>query len=84
MAVAGKYVVMKDPNRPLIRMYSVPIDAFDNEEGGDGEEDEDGNPVEGRDDEDDFGPVEEEEDDDALEPERVFTAGPEVEGAPES
>jgi len=26
---AGKYVLVKDPNKPLIRIYSVPDDAFD-------------------------------------------------------
>ncbi|GAA6043996.1 hypothetical protein JCM8097_000182 [Rhodosporidiobolus ruineniae] len=25
----GKYVLLKDPNKPLIRLYRVPLDAFD-------------------------------------------------------
>ena len=28
----GKYVMVKDPNRPTIRLYSVPFDTFDEEE----------------------------------------------------
>ncbi|RKP25175.1 eukaryotic translation initiation factor 3 subunit D [Syncephalis pseudoplumigaleata] len=34
----GRYVLAKDPNKPIVRMYSVPEDAFDAEEA---EEDED-------------------------------------------
>ena len=41
----GKYLLMKDPNKPLIRLYSIPVDAFDpveeQEEEGE-EEDDDG------------------------------------------
>tara|TARA_B110001452_G_scaffold259240_1_gene255368 strand:- start:133 stop:1860 length:1728 start_codon:yes stop_codon:yes gene_type:complete len=41
----GKYILMKDPNKPLIRLYSIPVDAFDpveqEEEEGE-EEDDDG------------------------------------------
>jgi translation initiation factor 3 subunit D len=25
----GKYLLVKDPNKPLIRLYEVPMDAFD-------------------------------------------------------
>jgi translation initiation factor 3 subunit D len=32
----GKYVVMKDPNKPILRLFSVPLDTFEEE----GEEDE--------------------------------------------
>ncbi|KAK9711588.1 hypothetical protein K7432_007736 [Basidiobolus ranarum] len=28
----GKFILVKDPNRPLLRLYSVPQDAFDNED----------------------------------------------------
>jgi translation initiation factor 3 subunit D len=28
----GKYVIMKDPNKPVVRIYSVPQDAFDEED----------------------------------------------------
>jgi translation initiation factor 3 subunit D len=28
----GMYVLVKDPNNPMIRLYSVPEDAFDEEE----------------------------------------------------
>ncbi|KIY44968.1 translation initiation factor eIF-3, subunit D [Fistulina hepatica ATCC 64428] len=37
----GKYVLVKDPNRPVIRLYSVPMSTFtndDEEEGGNEEE----------------------------------------------
>jgi translation initiation factor 3 subunit D len=33
----GKYVLVKDPNKAILRVYSVPDDAF---EGGDEEEEE--------------------------------------------
>ncbi|OQR99268.1 eukaryotic translation initiation factor 3 [Achlya hypogyna] len=36
----GKYVMMKDPNKPVVRIYSVPLDTFD-DEGDDDDEDED-------------------------------------------
>lgn len=38
----GKYVLVKDPNRPVIRLYSVPPEAFtnENEDGAEEEEDE--------------------------------------------
>eukprot|EP00959_Pyramimonas_sp_CCMP1952_P435169 9112316-Pyramimonas_sp.AAC.2 len=25
----GKYVLVKDPNKPLVRLYEVPMDAFE-------------------------------------------------------
>ncbi|TMW67211.1 hypothetical protein Poli38472_012327 [Pythium oligandrum] len=34
----GKYVIMKDPNKPVVRIYSVPADTFE-EEGADDEDD---------------------------------------------
>lgn len=36
----GKYVLMKDPNKPVVRLYSVPQDTFEEEDEGDDEEDE--------------------------------------------
>lgn len=27
----GKYVLMKDPNKAILRLYSIPIDTFDDE-----------------------------------------------------
>lgn len=30
----GKYVLMKDPNKPIVRLYSVPLDAFEGDEEG--------------------------------------------------
>uniref|UniRef100_M4BKF1 Eukaryotic translation initiation factor 3 subunit D n=1 Tax=Hyaloperonospora arabidopsidis (strain Emoy2) TaxID=559515 RepID=M4BKF1_HYAAE len=36
----GKYVIMKDPNKPIIRLFSVPLDTFE-EEGEDDEEEND-------------------------------------------
>jgi translation initiation factor 3 subunit D len=44
----GKYVLLKDPNKPTVRLYTVPLDAFEEdedevaeEEGEDEEEEED-------------------------------------------
>ncbi|RLN90192.1 hypothetical protein BBJ28_00001877 [Nothophytophthora sp. Chile5] len=34
----GKYVIMKDPNKPILRLFAVPLDTF---EEGDDEDDED-------------------------------------------
>jgi translation initiation factor 3 subunit D len=31
----GKYVLLKDPNRPVVRLYSVPVTAFESDEDGD-------------------------------------------------
>lgn len=28
----GKYVLVKDPNKPLLRLYSVPLNTFDEED----------------------------------------------------
>ncbi len=28
----GKYLLLKDPNKPVVRFYSVPTDAFDEAE----------------------------------------------------
>lgn len=42
----GKYVLIKDPNRPVIRLYAVPMTAFvaeDIEEEVEGEANESGN-----------------------------------------
>jgi len=33
----GKYVLVKDPNKPVIRLYAVPLTAFTTEEDEDGE-----------------------------------------------
>ncbi len=39
----GKYVLMKDPNKPVVRIYSVPAHTFEDDDDGDEhEEDEDG------------------------------------------
>lgn len=35
----GKYVLLKDPNKPTLRLYSVPIDAFEEEDEDEAEED---------------------------------------------
>jgi len=48
----GKYVIMRDPNKPVARIYSVPLDTFENDD--DEEEDEDEN-----EDDDDDGAAEE-------------------------
>lgn len=28
----GKYVLVKDPNKPVLRLYSVPLNTFDEED----------------------------------------------------
>ena len=28
----GKYVIMRDPNKPILKIYSVPLDTFEDEE----------------------------------------------------
>ena len=37
----GKYVIMKDPNKPIVRIYSVPAETFEDEDEEDEEEGED-------------------------------------------
>lgn len=32
----GKFVLVKDPNKPTIRLYQVPKDTFEEDEDGDG------------------------------------------------
>lgn len=32
----GKYILVKDPNKPMIRLYEVPVGTFE-EDGDDGE-----------------------------------------------
>lgn len=32
----GKFVIAKDPNKPLIRIYNVPMSTFEEDEGDDG------------------------------------------------
>ena len=27
----GKYLLLKDPNKPVVRLYSIPLDAFDDD-----------------------------------------------------
>lgn len=39
----GKYLIMKDPNKPMIRLYDIPDNAFDSE-GNDDEETSDDRP----------------------------------------
>ena len=35
----GKYLIMKDPNKPMIRLYDIPDNTFDSDgEEGDGDE----------------------------------------------
>lgn len=47
----GKYVLMKDPNKPVMRIYSVPADLFEEDEGEEGdeedEEEEEGDDIDG-------------------------------------
>ena len=36
----GKYLIVKDPNKPVIRLYDIPDNTFESEESGDEEDDE--------------------------------------------
>ncbi|KAF7989029.1 hypothetical protein HCN44_007339 [Aphidius gifuensis] len=36
----GKYLIMKDPNKPMIRLYDIPDDTFDSEDGEDEDDEE--------------------------------------------
>jgi translation initiation factor 3 subunit D len=38
----GKFVLLKDPNKAIVRLYSIPIDSFEDEEEASGSEEEDG------------------------------------------
>lgn len=35
----GKYLIMKDPNKPIIRLYDIPDNTFDSDDSDDGEGD---------------------------------------------
>lgn len=37
----GKYLIMKDPNKPVMRIYDIPDDTFESEDDDDDEDDED-------------------------------------------
>ncbi len=34
----GKYLIVKDPNKPVIRLYDIPDNTFDSEEDSDSDE----------------------------------------------
>ena len=38
----GKFVIVKDPNKPVLRIYSVPPNTFEDDEDEEDEEDEEG------------------------------------------
>jgi len=38
----GKYLIMKDPNKPIIRLYDIPDNTFDSDDSDDGEGDDEG------------------------------------------
>ena len=40
---AAKFVLLKDPNQPMVALYTVPLDEFDEEESEDEDSDEDDN-----------------------------------------
>ncbi|KAF0722253.1 hypothetical protein AaE_009964, partial [Aphanomyces astaci] len=50
----GKYVMMKDPNKPVVRIYSVPLDTFEDENGGDDDDEDDEEDDDNLDDEDEI------------------------------
>jgi len=67
----GKYLIMKDPNKPMIRIYDIPDDTFesdddddDDEEEEEEEEDDDSDDEDDESDEDDDDDDDEDEDDD--------------------
>jgi translation initiation factor 3 subunit D len=37
----GKYVIMRDPNRAIVRIYGVPVGTFEDSDGSDDDDDED-------------------------------------------
>jgi translation initiation factor 3 subunit D len=37
----GKYVMMKDPNKPVVRIYAVPMETFENEQNNDDDDGDD-------------------------------------------
>merc|ERR1712135_253185 len=49
----GKYLIMKDPNKPVIRIYDIPDDTFDSDNDDFDEEDDDEDEEEDSDDDDD-------------------------------
>jgi translation initiation factor 3 subunit D len=36
----GKYVIMRDPNRAIVRIYGVPVGTFEDSDGSDDDDDE--------------------------------------------
>ena len=38
----GKYLIVKDPNKPMLRLYDIPDSTFESEEDSDAESDEEG------------------------------------------
>ena len=38
----GKYLIVKDPNKPVIRLYDIPDSTFESDEESDEEEDNNG------------------------------------------
>jgi len=42
----GKYLIMKDPNKPVIRLYDIPDNTFETED--DDDDDDDGDELNGR------------------------------------
>ncbi len=37
----GKYLIVKDPNKPVIRLYDIPDNTFESEDDSDAEDEED-------------------------------------------
>ncbi len=38
----GKYVLLKDPNKPIVRLYAIPLNSFEDEEEAEGADEEAG------------------------------------------
>jgi len=62
----GKYLIMKDPNKPVIRIYDIPDDTFESD---DDDEDDDDEDDEDSDEDDDDDETDDEDDEDESEEE---------------
>merc|ERR1719423_409908 len=60
----GKYLIMKDPNKPMIRIYDIPDDTFESDDDDDDDEDEEEEEDDDSDDEDDESDEDDDDDDD--------------------
>jgi len=60
----GKYLIMKDPNKPVIRIYDIPDDTFESDDDDDDDDDEEDEEEEDEDSDDEDDESDEDDDDD--------------------